>query len=216
VAQAIPIEAPNRWYVPAFAILGTAILWASLPRYDLLGLFAKREEKQVNQQEILQVKADVKAKDDKLSEMLAKAGVELKKEEQNDNATAKPATELTAEEIRRSAVRKLTDVNEKLNQMQQSERQQQLQGLKDQMKQLKQPGPGPLQELSKNMAKGDFAKAQENLQDLQKKLEDSKLSPQEKEQLTEQLKNLSEQLKNQAAKQEELKNLMQKAGMDKK
>jgi hypothetical protein len=216
VAQAIPIEAPSRWYVPAFAILGTAILWASLPRYDLLGLFAKRGEKQVNQQEILQVKADVKAKDDKLSEMLAKAGVELKKEEKNDDAIGKPPTELSAEEIRRSAVRKLTDVNEKLNQMQQSERQQQLQGLKDQMKQLKQPGPGPLQELSKNMAKGDFAKAQENLQDLQKKLEDSKLSPQEKEQLTEQLKNLSEQLKNQAAKQEELKNLMQKAGMDKK
>jgi hypothetical protein len=216
VSQAIPIEAPSRWYVPAFAILGTAILWMSLPRYDLLGLFAKREQGTANQQEILQVKAEVKAKDDKLAEMLAKAGVELKKEDKNDDATAKPPTELSAEEIRRAAVRKLTDVNEKLNQMQQSERQQQLQGLKDQMKQLKQPGPGPLQELSKNMAKGDFAKAQENLQDLQKKLEDSKLSPQEKEQLTEQLKNLSEQLKNQAAKQEELKNLMQKAGMDKK
>lgn len=217
VGQAIPIEAPSRWYVPAFAILGTAILWMSLPRYDLLGLFAQREQKTVNQQEILQVKAEVKAKDDKLAEMLAKAGVELKKEDQaEDGATAKPPTELTAEEIRRAAVRKLTDVNEKLNQMQQSERQQQLQGLKDQMKQLKQPGPGPLQELSKNMAKGDFAKAQENLQDLQKKLDESKLSPQEKEQLTEQLKNLAEQLKNQTAKQEELKNLMQQAGMDKK
>lgn len=216
VAQAIPIEAPSRWYVPAFAILGTTILWMSLPRYDLLGLFATREQKTAQTQEILQVKAEVKAKDDKLAEMLAKAGVELKKEEKNDDATAKPPTELSADEIRRAAVRKLTDVNEKLNQMQQSERQQQLQGLKDQMKQLKQPGPGPLQELSKNMAKGDFAKAQENLQDLQKKLEESKLSPQEKEQLTEQLKNLSEQLKNQAAKQEELKNLMQKAGMDKK
>lgn len=217
VAQAIPIEAPSRWYVPAFAILGTTILWMSLPRYDLLGLFAKREQTTVNQQEIVQVKAEVKAKDDKLAEMLAKAGVELKKEDKaEDAASAKAPTELTAEEIRRSAVRKLTDVNEKLNQMQQSERQQQLQGLKDQMKQLKQPGPGPLQELSKNMAKGDFAKAQENLQDLQKKLDESKLSPQEKEQLTEQLKNLAEQLKNQSAKQEELKNLMQKAGMDKK
>lgn len=217
VGQAIPIEVPSRWYVPAFAILGTTILWMSLPRYDLLGLFAQREQKSINQQEILQVKAEVKAKDDKLAEMLAKAGVELKKEDQpEDGATAKPPTELTAEEIRRAAVRKLTDVNEKLNQMQQSERQQQLQGLKDQMKQLKQPGPGPLQELSKNMAKGDFAKAQENLQDLQKKLDESKLSPQEKEQLTEQLKNLAEQLKNQTAKQEELKNLMQQAGMDKK
>lgn len=216
VANAIPIEAPQRWYVPVFAALCVGILWMSLPRYDLLGLFAKRHEAQDHQQEIVQVKAEVKAKEDKLSEMLAKAGVDMKKEAQDDAATGKPPTEVNPDEIRRAAVKKLTDVNDRLNQLQSSEKQQQLKSLQDQLKQLKQPGPGPLQELSRNLAKGDFSKAQENLAELQKKLEDSSLSPQEKEQVKAQLDGLAKQLKDQASKQEELKNLMQQAGVDKK
>jgi hypothetical protein len=216
VANAIPIEAPQRWYVPVFAALCVAIFWMSLPRYDLLGYFAKREQTQDRTQEIVQVKAEVKAKEDKLAEMLAKAGVELKKEENDDAALGKPASEINPEEIRRSAVKKLTDVNERLNQLQSGERQQQLQSLQDQLKQLKQPGPGPLQELSRNLAKGDFAKAQQALSELQKKLEDSSLSPQEKEQLKAQLDGLAKQLQDKAAKQEDLKNMLQKAGLDKK
>lgn len=216
VANAIPIEAPQRWYVPVFAALCVGILWMSLPRYDLLGLFAKRHEAQDHQQEIVQVKAEVKAKEDKLSEMLAKAGVDMKKEAQDDAATGKPPTEVNPDEIRRAAVKKLTDVNDRLNQLQSSEKQQQLKSLQDQLKQLKQPGPGPLQELSRNLAKGDFSKAQENLAELQKKLEGSSLSPQEKEQVKAQLDGLAKQLKDQASKQEELKNLMQQAGVDKK
>lgn len=215
VAHAIPIEAPQRWYVPVFAALCVGILWMSLPRYDLLGLFAKRHEAQDHQQEIVQVKTEVKAKEDKLAEMLAKAGVELKKDSQDD-AAGKPANEINPDEIRRAAVKKLTDVNDRLNQLQSGERQQQLKSLQDQLKQLKQPGPGPLQELSRNLAKGDFSKAQENLAELQKKLEDSSLSPQEKEQVKAQLDGLAKQLKDQASKQEELKNLMQQAGLDKK
>ncbi|MBS0188110.1 MAG: hypothetical protein JSS51_08570 [Planctomycetes bacterium] len=216
VSQAIPIQAPQHWYVPVFAALGVAILWMSLPRYDLLGLFAKRQEATEHQREIVQVKAEVKAKEDKLAEMLAKAGVDAKKEEKDDAAAGKPAGEISPEEIRRAAVKKLTDVNERLNQLQNSERQQQLQNLQDQLKQLKQPGPGPLQELSRNLAKGDFAKAQQSLAELQKKLEDSSLSPQDKEQLKNQMENLAKQLKDQANKQEELKNMLQKAGMDQK
>ncbi|MBX3390808.1 MAG: hypothetical protein KF691_15270 [Phycisphaeraceae bacterium] len=216
VAHAIPIEAPQRWYVPVFAALCVGILWMSLPRYDLLGLLAKRHEAQDHQQEIVQVKAEVKAKEDKLAEMLAKAGVEMKKEGQDDATTGKPPTEVNPDEIRRAAVKKLTDVNDRLNQLQSGERQQQLKSLQDQLKQLKQPGPGPLQELSRNLAKGDFSKAQENLAELQKKLEDSSLSPQEKEQVKAQFDGLAKQLKDQASKQEELKNLMQQAGVDKK
>lgn len=216
VAHAIPIEAPQRWYVPVFAALCVGILWMSLPRYDLLGLFAKREQTHDHAQEIVQVKAEVKAKEDKLAEMLAKAGVEVKKEEQDDAAAGKPAGEINPDEIRRAAVKKLTDVNDRLNQLQTGERQQQLQSLQDQLKQLKQPGPGPLQELSRNLAKGDFAKAQQALAELQKKLEDSSLSPQEKEQLKSQLDGLAKQLQEKSAKQEDLKNMLQKAGLDKK
>ncbi|MGH7243152.1 MAG: hypothetical protein ACREJD_07030 [Phycisphaerales bacterium] len=216
VANAIPIEAPQHWYVPVFAALCVGILWMSLPRYDLLGFFAKRQETHEHQQEIVQVKAEVKAKEDKLAEMLAKAGVEVKKEEQDDAAAGKPPTEVNPDEIRRAAVKKLTDVNDRLNQLQTGERQQQLQSLQDQLKQLKQPGPGPLQELSRNLAKGDFGKAQENLAELQKKLEDSSLSPQDKEQLKNQLENLSKQLKERSNKQEDLKNKLQEAGLDKK
>lgn len=216
VASAIPIEAPQRWYVPVFAALGVAILWMSLPRYDLLGLFAKRQETQQHASEIVQVKAEVKAKEDKLAEMLAKAGVEMKKEGEDGAEAGKPPTEVNPDEIRRAAVKKLTDVNDRLSQLQSGERQQQVKSLQDQLKQLKQPGPGPLQELSRNLAKGDFSKAQENLAELQKKLEDSSLSPQEKEQLKAQLDGLAKQLKEQASKQAELQNLLQQSGMDKK
>ena len=215
VGQAIPIDAPQRWYVPVFAALGVAILWMSLPRYDLLGLFATREEAKGHTSEIVQVKAEGKAKEENLAEMMAKAGVELKKGGEDDSAP-KPTSDINPDEIRRAAVKRLTDVNDRLNQLQNSERQQQLQGLQDQLKQLKQPGPGPLQELTRNLAKGDFAKAQQNLAELQKKLEDSALSPQEKEQLKAQLEGLAKQLQEQSAKQEELKAMLQQAGLDKK
>lgn len=216
VSQAIPIEAPRLWYVPVFAALGVAIVWMSLPRYDVMGLFAQRQEAKEHAQEIVQVKAEVKAKEEKLAEMLAKAGVEMKKEKEEELTGNKPNPEMNPDAIRRAAVRKLTDVSEKLNQMQSGERQQQAQSLQDQLKKLKQPGPGPLQDLSRNLAKGDFAKAQENLAEMKKKLDDASLSAQEKEQLKKQLENLSQQLKDQAAKQEELKNQLQQAGMDKK
>ncbi|MBS0190062.1 MAG: hypothetical protein U0573_00905 [Phycisphaerales bacterium] len=216
VGQAIPIQAPRRWFVPVFAAIGLAIVWMSLPRYDLLGLFAKREEKKQHAAEILQVKADVKAKEDKLAEILAKAGVDLKKEKDEESAAGKPSPEIDPDEIRRAAVKRLTEINEKLNQMQNGERQQQAQSLQEQMRQLKQPGPGPLQDLARNLAKSDFAKAQENLAELKQKLDQSALSPAEKEQLQKQLESLGQQLKDQAAKQNDLKNQLQKAGLDQK
>jgi hypothetical protein len=89
------------------------------------------------------------------------------------------------------------------------------QAMRDQLEQLnKNAGnnnakDGPAKDMQKALEKGDFKKAQEELEKLRKKMEDNQLTDKEKEQLQQQLKDMKDQLKKAADPEEAKKELEQ-------
>ncbi len=216
VREAIPIQAPRFWPAPLGTAGVLAILWFTLPSFDVLGILKKKTEVQQQQQKLVEVKADIKAKDEKLAEMLAKAKVEMKPDDSASKAADKGMEPQKPEDIQRAAVKKLTDLADRLNAMKTGEKAEQAQALKDAMRQLKQPGDGPLNDFSRNLAAGKFDKADAALQDLAQKLNDGAMSEAQKQQLKEQMKNLSDQLKKVSESNKDLEKKLAAAGMDPK
>ncbi len=214
VRRAIPIEAPRLWPLAPSLALSMAILWFSVPQMDVLGALKRRTSVQQNEAEIVQAKLDAKATDEKLKELMQKAKVEFSPEElkASDAQADKP---LTPDEIRRAAIKRLTSLQEKLENLKQGDKAKELEGLRQQMKQLKQPGPGPMDSMTKALQKGDFAQAKEELEKLKEKLADGSLSEKDKDQAKQQMEKVAEQLSKLAQSQQQLEQKLQEAGMSK-
>lgn len=215
VGQAIPVKLPKAWPWPAAAAVALVVGWYLIPPWDILGLFAKKEAEAKRQQEIIIAKAEVSAAEKKLEELLKKANVEVK-EDKGGEAGDQKADEKNAEEIRRAAVKKMTDVADKLKEMKDGEKGQKLDALRQQMAQLKQPGPGPMDEFAKQLAKGDFGKAEQALAELSKQMQDGSSSPEAKAQAQAQMENMAKQMQKLAQEKQGLAQQLAKAGMDPK
>jgi chemotaxis protein histidine kinase CheA len=216
VKGAIPYALPRLWPMPIATLIGFLIVWMAVPRIDVMGLFAKKEEIAAQKREILQVKEERKADEKKLEELLKRANVEFKDEASKEGKEGDPAKELDPEAIRRAAVRDLTNLAEKLSEEKEGEKAAQMEALKEAMQQLRTPSQGPLNEFSKSLARGDFNKAQEALEQLNKQLADSSLSQEQKDQLKKQMESLAEQLKKAGDQQEQVAKKLQEQGLDKK
>jgi hypothetical protein len=214
VNQAIPYTAPKIWPLPFAMGLSLLILWFSVPNVDVLGLFRKRQAAAAQKEQMKEVSNEVKAAEQKLEDALKKAKVDVKDEDPKaeTNENGKPQT---PDELRRAAVKKLTSLTDKLNELKTGDKAKQLDAMKQMMKQLKQPGPGPLDELTKSMQKGDFGKAQQDLQELAKQMADSKMTDAQREQAKQQMEKLAEQLAKMAQAQEEMQKKLEQAGMSK-
>jgi hypothetical protein len=104
----------------------------------------------------------------------------------------------TQEEVR-DRFKEITELKEKLKK-DQDDLKDRAQAMKEQLQQVnKNAGgngkDGPAKEMQKALEKGDFKKAQEELEKLKKKLEDKDNPLTEKEQLQQQLKDMKEQVK---------------------
>src|SRR5688572_13324950 len=86
------------------------------------------------------------------------------------------------------AIKKVESMMAKLEQGQKME------ALEKMLKQLRTPGEGPLTELSKELSKGNFKQAAEELEKLAEKMNANQLSDEDKKALSEQIKKLQEQL----------------------
>jgi hypothetical protein len=215
VKHAIPITAPRVWPLPFAMLLALVVLWFSIPRWDVLGLFNKRQIAAQEQQSQIQATSESKEAIDKVMEKLKSTGVEVKLDDDAAGEAGENQKPKSAEDIRRDAVKRLTQMTERLNAEKAGEKAQQMQALKDVMKQLKQPGPGPLDQLSKAMAQGDFQKAKEELGELAKQLGSDALSKEQKEQMQAQLQKLQDQMQKLADDRQQMEKQLEKAGLPK-
>ena len=216
VSEAIPFEAPRRWQVPVGLGAALAIIWFTVDPIDIFGLLKKKTEIAKQQQELVQAKEKIESNEKKLDEMLAKAKLALK-DEQADNLRADEIAPQAQkpEEVQRAAIKKLTNMSDRLKDIQSGEKGDQQQAIKDAMRQLKQPGDGALNDLYRAMARGNFEKADEALKDLAQKLAEGNMTEQQKEQLKAQLDNLSKQLKKLAENQDDMEKKLEAAGLSK-
>lgn len=215
VGRAIPIEAPRYWPVPVGAALAFLVVWIAVPVIDVMGIWAKQTAAEDRVREVTEVKADVQQRTDKVKEMLAKAKIEFVDEEGAEASAEQKPTDNDPEAIRRAAVKKLTEMTDKLEGMKEGEKADQMEALKEAMRQLRQPGPGPLDEFSRSLARGDFNKAQEALEQMKQQLASGDMSPEQREEAKKQAENLAKQLEKIAENKEALAKKLEEAGLDK-
>lgn len=210
--RSMPVRGPAWWYSPVIAGVALVLAWVAMPSLDLLGRLARLKAEEDQKRQVVEVKADLSVKEQKLAEAMARAGLDLKKEAGDLPGAVDPS--LKPDEIQRAAVRRLSSLNERLNELKEGEKSQQLEALKEAMQQLRQPGPGPLQEMARNLSMGDFAKAEQSLAELARQMQAGEMTPEQREQLAKQLENLSQQLKQAAEKTQALEQALAKAGVD--
>jgi hypothetical protein len=218
VSAAVPIEPPKVWPVPIAAGAVLALVWFTLGPIDVLGVHEERVAAAEAERQLQEVKAEAAENIKALEEKLAKAGAKDLLNELGDDANAnmKEPGEKDVDAFRRTEVKKLTNLAERLEQMREGEKAAQMDALKESMRQLRQPGPGPMEEVARSMARGDFNKAQEALRQIQRELGDGTMSQEQKDQLKKQAENLAKQLEKLADQKDNLAKKLEQQGLDRK
>jgi chemotaxis protein histidine kinase CheA len=216
VRQAVPVRAPRTWPMPLTAALALVVVWLlPIPR-DVLGKQAAAEKRQQEQKRVEIAQAESKAATAKVEDLLKKLDPKAGEEPGANKAEPEKPQPTTPEEISKAAIKKLEGMKDKIEKMRsESEKAQAADALKDMLKQLKNT-PGPMEEIAKNMAKGDMKAAQEALEKLQQKMASGEMSSAEKEQMGKQLQSLKAQLEKVAASQKDLEDKLKAAGIDPK
>lgn len=214
VGQAIPFEPPRLWPVPVGVGMALALVWYAVPNFDVLGVHAKKTAEVKKIEQVQAVKAEIQTKENELKKMLEKAKVQFVADEANNIGDELKPEANDPDALKRAAVKKLTALTDKLEEQKEGEKAAQAEAIKEAMKQLKQPGQGPLNEFTRALSRGDFNKAAELLKQFEMEMAD--MSPEAKDQAKEQMKNLAKQMEKLAQDQKKLEKKLEEQGLDKK
>ena len=212
--DAIPVTIDARSARPPLIALVVFVLaFLVMPRYDLTGALAQREEEQKLQEEAERVAVEIEAQEKKIETILRETSIDVLDGEDEADASAPEGRMRTPEEIRRRQVRKLTRVSEALEKVGENEQARTVEAMRDAMRRLKEPPPGPLMEFQRQLARGNFGEAKASLEKLEEQLNKGELSEEEREQLTNQALRLGEQLAELSEQRESLEKTLREAGM---
>lgn len=211
VSTAFPIRPTAGWAWAAGAWVALAAGFFLLPEMDLLGYLARDRQDRRQQDHLRQARQDVEQAQQKLAPIVKtlnnpELSAELAK-------LAETAHLAQAQDVQRQAVRKLTELSDKIKQLQSSPSQQAFQEFRDLLRGLRSPSEGLRTDLNRQIASGEFAKAGETLRDLQKQVEENKLSQKDESALARQLQDLSQQLARLAKDNDALRQAMENAGV---
>jgi len=205
------LASPPGWWISPLIVLAAIMLGQLNP----LNLFASDDPQQAEITEAkLQAEESIDAvvkaikEQPELSKELAEALGEVGKQGTDPNAMRTP------EDAKREALKQVTDLSKKLDDILNGEKGKTQQALEKNLSQLKTPEEGPAKELAEAMAKGDFSKAQDALQQMMDKLQKGEMKEEDKQKLAEQLQNIAQQLDKLAQQQQALEQALQQAGMD--
>mgnify|MGYP005847089267 CR=1 FL=1 len=213
VRDAVPIVGPRGWPAPAAVGLALAVVWFVMPQFDLRGALAAERKREQNEKEVAEAQAEAFQSEQKIRELLAKSSLGEGLGDALGDRQAEVEKPQTAEEIRRAAIRKLTSLTERLSAEQTGEKGQKLDALQEMLRQLRTPGRGPMTEMSRELAKGNFDKARQMLEEMAQKMGDGSMSPEEREQLKAQLENMARQMRQLAEQKTAIEQALRQAGM---
>lgn len=212
VRRAIPIEAPRAWPLPLGIALAFAIVWFTLPELDLGGKKVVENSQDLPAQ-IEQAKLEAKTAEDKVREQLERVKLDVNLDTDPEAETQDPLSQ-DPDAIRRDAIRRLTTLSDRIEQLKQDETATQLDAMKQAMRQLRPPpGQTALNDMARAMAAGRFDEAKDALEQLQQQLGEGSLTPEQKEQVQKQLANLADQLKKAAEDTKQIEKQLQQAGL---
>ncbi len=213
VREAIPVTTPRLWPAVLAGAIALACVWW-LPSYDLAGLFEQKEANDAQQREIREVLGEVKSGQKRLEELLAQTDVGVDEDEPDESSGDADASEATkAEQIKRQAIKKLTNLSDRIKKAQDSGEAHKLDALKQALTKLREPTDSPASEFSRQLAKGNFSDAKQELEKLAEQLSADELSDPEKKALQQQLQRLGEQMQQLAESREALEQQLQQQGL---
>ena len=212
VSRRFSVEAPRRWWLSPGLVALVAGLWF-VPALDL---FAADET--VSDQSLI----DAKQQRDEAIESVIKQikdNPELRKEFSDlegelSNEGIDPKAPKSKEEVKRNAIKKLTNLNKRLDEILNGTKGKTAESLQKSLRQLRTPDDGPAKDLAEAMAKGDFAAAAKALEKLLAEAQNGDMNDEQKKQLAQQLEELAKQMEQLAQQQQEMEQLLQQAGMN--
>lgn len=208
--EAVPLQTPKFWPVPLALGLSLLVVWLAVsPRQTAEGIANATDKAKV-----LEVKSQAEEVK-KIEEIVAQLDPAKGEPGKEDSGDGKTPEAVTPQEISLQAIKKLTSAMDRLEQLKQGEQGQTNQTVNEMMKELKTPGPGPLAEMSRELAKGNFSKAAKELAEQMKKAQTGEMSEKDKKALAEQLQKLSEQLAKIGEDQKKAEKELEKAGLNK-
>ena len=209
-----PVRPSRTWYYAIAPWALFAALLAFLPNMDLLSREAERRQRRRETARLDQAKAQIK----QAAAVVRTAVARLADEELA--AELKALGQLTRSakptELRRQAIRKLSDLSEKIKQMREGANYRSAARIREMMKKLRSFPKSRFPELERALARGRFDKAAEAVKGLQRKLNEGKLTDAEKEALQKELDDLAKQLQQLGDERKQMEDALEGAGQDKR
>ena len=205
------VESPRRWWISPLLVVA-AIAFSFVPALNLFAretppdpeymeTVAKRNEaieaviKPIEENPLLQAE---------LSDLLGDLSDE----------GPDPDNLKTRQDVQRDAIKKLTDLNKRLEEILSGPKGKTAEALDKALEQLRTPPDGPAREFAEALARGDFKAAQAALARLQEEAAKGNMTREQAEQLAQQLADIAKQLEQLAKQQQELEQMLQQAGLD--
>lgn len=213
--DALPIQTPRWW--PAPLVLALMVFGLGFtPRMDLIERLASGDPSagpEVTDAAIIEARADVERSTEELRRaMEGVASDDLQKALDDLLAPREDLTE--PDDIRREALKQMTELEERLESLANDEKARSLDQLTERMRRIDERGMPDLESLLDAMRNGNFEQAQRELQRLAEKANDPNLSQEERDSLAEQLEKLAERMEQAAQQREELEQKLREAGVD--
>ncbi len=211
LSQNFPIQVPKTlgWLI-AMSLSTFVVLWS--PQWGFFhgnngsgipaAVVASREQVESSVDAVLEQLNE----DDELSEEL--------QDELDELAATTANTLADPDDMRRDALKKMTDLQKRLDDMMQDENALAYEETLRKMQGLKLPKDGNTLPMIAAMKNGDMNKAKKEFDKLQEKMESKELSEEEREALSKQLEELAKQLEKLAAANESLSKALSAAGLN--
>lgn len=211
VPRFFPVLAPaNSYWVVGFVLATLFVLWT--PQW---GMF-QGEDKSGMQALISSDRENIEASIDSVLEQLQhdEELSEALEEELNDLSSLAANSKTDPEKMRRDALRKMTDMQKRLEEMLQGEDSLAFEEILRRLQGLKLPKTGDTLPMIAAMKNGNMSKAKKEFEKLQEKMDSEELSKEEREELTKQLEALGEQFEKLAKSDEALASALSAAGLN--
>ncbi len=211
VKRAFAVQWPQWWWVaPVLALAAFMSAWF-LPQFDPWS-----RDDQATPEEVRQVQDAVSREIDTVTKAIESNPDLANAMEAELDAMSEPKVDdpVSPEELRREGLRKITEIQERLEQLLEGEEAQTLEALKDQLSGMQLPKSPEAMKLAEALKRGDFAKAKEALEALQKDLAEGKLSEEQKEALSKAIEKMAEELAQSESERKAVEEALKQAGLD--
>jgi len=209
--SALPVSLPARWRLSPIAAAAAALLWLVLPATspDLLGWVRRERQQAQAEQDLRQAKEAADEAQRIASKVAERTGRPL-----DELGEMTDPQSLSPEALRLAALERLTSARDALREeVTKSERARQLQAVREELARMRQPAPGPATEFARELSKGDFTSAAEQLGKLSEQLASGEMSKADRQAMAQQLEAMQSQLEKLAADKNQLQQALQQAGM---